>query len=42
MTVGFASGDHGWGRGKGVTEAGRRMEGQNHAPCGRLHYCLKK
>jgi hypothetical protein len=44
MAVGFADGDHGrgGGRGKGVTETGACVEGKNCAPCGRLHYCLKK
>jgi hypothetical protein len=41
MTVGFAGGDHGRGA-RGGGHGGRGgVEGQNRAPCGHLHYCLK-
>jgi hypothetical protein len=37
MAVGFAGGDHGRGAREWVTEVGASVEGQNRAPCGRLH-----
>jgi hypothetical protein len=42
MTVGFAGGDHGRGAREGGHGGRAGLEGQNRAPCGRLHYYLKK
>jgi hypothetical protein len=34
--------DHSWRAREGGHEGRGEREGQNRAPCGRLHYCLKE